>query len=70
MLCAMSGVDFGAHIRDIPDWSEPGIIFEDTTPLQADPVVFGATIDALVKPFLDRGVRSKLNGAGVHDGAP
>ncbi len=37
------------HIRDIPDFPQPGIIFRDITPLLADPVAFGTTIDALVE---------------------
>lgn len=36
------------HIRDVPDFPEPGIVFKDLTPLQADPAAFRATVDALV----------------------
>lgn len=36
-----------AHIRDIPDWPEPGVIFKDITPLLRDAEAFTATIDAL-----------------------
>jgi adenine phosphoribosyltransferase len=39
------------HIRDIPDWPEPGVVFRDITPLVGDAEVFGATIDAIVEPF-------------------
>jgi adenine phosphoribosyltransferase len=35
------------HIRDIPDFPEPGIVFKDITPLFLDPVGLRATIHAL-----------------------
>ena len=37
------------HIRDIPDFPQPGIVFRDITPLLADPVAFTTTVDALVE---------------------
>ncbi|HEX4253747.1 MAG TPA: purine phosphoribosyltransferase family protein, partial [Streptosporangiaceae bacterium] len=36
-----------SHIRDVPDFPEPGISFKDITPLLADGPVFAAVIDAL-----------------------
>ena len=39
------------HIRDIPDFPKPGVVFKDITPLLADPTAFKATLDALVAPF-------------------
>lgn len=36
-----------AHIRDVPDYPEPGVVFKDITPLLADPPAFGALVDAL-----------------------
>jgi adenine phosphoribosyltransferase len=44
-------IDISAHIRDIPDFPKPGIVFKDITPLLADGPAFKATVDALVAPF-------------------
>ncbi len=52
----MSGVDFEAHIRDIPDWPEPGIVFKDITPLLADHSALSSAIDAMIEPFADQGI--------------
>ena len=40
-----------SHIRDVPDYPQPGVMFKDITPLLADPRVFGAVIDALATSF-------------------
>src|SRR4051812_18724502 len=40
-----------AHIRDIPDFPQPGVVFKDITPLLGDPVAFRKTIDALAEHF-------------------
>jgi adenine phosphoribosyltransferase len=42
-----------AHVRDIPDWPSPGIVFRDITPLLAAPDAFTATVDALAAPFAE-----------------
>ena len=39
------------HVRDIPDFPKPGIVFKDITPLLADPKAFAVTVDALAEPF-------------------
>jgi adenine phosphoribosyltransferase len=39
------------HIRDVPDFPKPGIVFKDITPLLQKPEVFSAIIDALVKRY-------------------
>jgi adenine phosphoribosyltransferase len=39
------------HVRDIPDYPKPGIVFRDITPLLAAPDAFAATVDALAAPF-------------------
>lgn len=39
------------HIRTIPDYPKPGILFRDITTLLAHPVAFVETIDQLVAPF-------------------
>jgi adenine phosphoribosyltransferase len=38
----------GNHVRDIPDFPKPGIVFKDLTPLLADVDAFRTSIDALV----------------------
>ena len=49
----MDQAQLKAHVRDIPDWPQPGIVFKDITPLLAAPDVFAATVDALAAPFAD-----------------
>jgi adenine phosphoribosyltransferase len=36
-----------AHIRDIPDYPQPGVVFKDITPLLADASAFSLVVDAL-----------------------
>jgi adenine phosphoribosyltransferase len=48
------------HIRDIPDFPQPGIVFRDITPLLADPVAFATTVDALVEQVGGRRVDKVL----------
>jgi adenine phosphoribosyltransferase len=36
-----------AHIRDVPDFPKPGIMFKDITPLLAEPKAFNAVVDWL-----------------------
>ena len=40
-----------AHVRDIPDYPQPGVLFKDITPLLAQPKVFSAVVDALADSF-------------------
>ena len=40
-------VDLRSHIRDIPDFPTPGIVFKDITPLLLDPEALAAAVDAL-----------------------
>ncbi|MCM3884926.1 adenine phosphoribosyltransferase [Frankia sp. R82] len=35
-----------SHIRDIPDWPQPGVVFKDITPLLSSPTAFGVVIGA------------------------
>jgi adenine phosphoribosyltransferase len=42
-----------AHIREIPDFPEPGIQFKDLTPLFADGPAFRAVVDAIVDHHRD-----------------
>ena len=39
------------HIRDIPDFPKPGVVFKDITPLLADVEAFRASVDALADHF-------------------
>jgi adenine phosphoribosyltransferase len=39
------------HIRDIPDFPKPGVVFKDITPLLADVDAFRFTVDALADHF-------------------
>jgi adenine phosphoribosyltransferase len=43
--------DLARHIRDIPDFPKPGIVFKDITPLLADPTAFRETVDRLAEGF-------------------
>ncbi len=43
-------VDLKQHIRSIPDFPKPGIMFRDITPLLANPIAFGEVI----RRFADR----------------
>ena len=35
------------HIRDIPDFPKPGIVFKDITPLLVDPAALDAAVSSL-----------------------
>ncbi|MCL2586162.1 MAG: adenine phosphoribosyltransferase [Streptosporangiales bacterium] len=39
------------HVRDIPDYPQPGVMFKDITPLLAEPAAFGAVVEALAASF-------------------
>ena len=39
------------HIRDVPDFPRPGILFKDITPLLADPQALRAATEALAAPY-------------------
>jgi adenine phosphoribosyltransferase len=45
-----------AHVRDVPDYPKPGIVFKDITPLLADKDAFGRVIEALAAPWRDHPV--------------
>ncbi len=49
------------HIRDIPDFPKPGVLFKDITPLLADKKAFAYTIDAIAHQF-DRDEIDKVLG--------
>ncbi|MFN8035959.1 MAG: adenine phosphoribosyltransferase [Acidimicrobiia bacterium] len=39
-----------AHVRDIPDYPQPGVVFKDITPLLADAAAFAFMVDHLAGP--------------------
>jgi adenine phosphoribosyltransferase len=45
--CGRSLVDLRAHIRDIPDFPKPGIVFKDITPLLLYPPAFDEAVHRL-----------------------
>jgi adenine phosphoribosyltransferase len=49
---------FESLIRAVPDFPKPGVMFRDITPLLADGAAFARCVDALVEPWLDRGVQA------------
>ncbi|MBT3181859.1 MAG: adenine phosphoribosyltransferase [Deltaproteobacteria bacterium] len=42
------------HIRDIPDFPKPGIVFKDITPLLQNHAAFEETIRSLVERYVDQ----------------
>ena len=46
-------MDLARHIRPIPDFPKPGILFRDITPLLADAGALTAAIAALAEPWRD-----------------
>ena len=51
-------VDLRDHIRDIPDFPKPGIVFKDITPLLGHPEAFGAAVDGLAVRFAGQGIET------------
>jgi adenine phosphoribosyltransferase len=49
-------MDLKAHIRHVPDFPKPGILFYDITTLLKNPAGFRATIDALAAPYREQQV--------------
>ena len=43
-----------SHVRDVPDFPKPGILFKDITPLLANASAFASTIDLLAEQVADR----------------
>jgi adenine phosphoribosyltransferase len=44
-------MDLTRHIRAIPDFPKPGILFRDITPLLAEPTALETAIERLVEPW-------------------
>ncbi len=49
-------MDLKQHIRHVPDFPKPGILFYDITTLLRDPVGLKVTIDRLSTPYTDQGI--------------
>jgi adenine phosphoribosyltransferase len=49
-------IDLRDHIRDIPDFPKPGILFKDITPLLSDPAVFAESIAQFDDHFATQGI--------------
>lgn len=47
-------IDLEKHIRDIPDFPKPGILFKDITPLLSAPTAFESAIDRFVERYSDQ----------------
>ncbi|WP_438020150.1 adenine phosphoribosyltransferase [Sorangium sp. So ce315] len=41
-----------SHLRNVPDFPKPGILFKDITPLLADPRAFHITLDLLAQRYI------------------
>src|SRR3954465_1596530 len=50
------------HIRDIPDFPKPGVVFKDITPLLADVDAFRFAVDAIADHFAGNEVHKVLGG--------
>src|SRR5689334_7058862 len=50
-LLPSPNMDLKAHIRHVPDFPKPGILFYDITTLLRDPHGFAATVDQLSEPY-------------------
>jgi adenine phosphoribosyltransferase len=53
-------IDLKEHIRSIPNFPKPGIVFRDITTLLGTPRVFGHVIDLMAEHFAGRGVTSVI----------
>jgi adenine phosphoribosyltransferase len=49
-------MDLKQHIRNVPDFPKPGILFYDITTLLRDPQGYRATIDQLATPYKGKGI--------------
>jgi adenine phosphoribosyltransferase len=60
------------HVRAVPDFPKPGILFRDITPLLADPKAFHMVIDALVEQFIGQPIDAvvAIESRGFIFGAP
>jgi adenine phosphoribosyltransferase len=45
-----------AHVRDVPDFPQAGVVFKDLTPLLAHPQAFASAVKAIALPFEVSGI--------------
>jgi adenine phosphoribosyltransferase len=45
-----------SHLRDIPDFPKPGILFRDISPLLANPSALALSVELLANPFRGKGI--------------
>ena len=64
--------DLARHIRDIPDFPKPGIVFKDITPLLLDAAAFRRAVELMAAPFRDAKVTRvvSIESRGFLLGAP
>ena len=62
----------GARVRVVPDFPEPGIQFQDVTPVLADAALFAETIEAMAAPWRAAGIShvTAIESRGFIFGAP
>jgi adenine phosphoribosyltransferase len=51
-------MDLKQHIRHVPDFPKPGILFYDITTLLRDPAGYRATVDRLSAPYVDQRIEA------------
>lgn len=51
MIESPSVDDIARHIRDVPDFPKPGIMFKDITPLLLEPRAFRRAVELMTAPF-------------------
>ena len=44
-------VTITTHVRDVPDYPKPGVLFKDITPLLGDADAFGSVVEAMAATF-------------------
>lgn len=59
-----------SHVRDIPDFPQPGIMFRDITTLLADGALFRETVDTMTADFTDIDVVVIIESRGFILGTP
>jgi adenine phosphoribosyltransferase len=59
-LTSLDGSSLSEHIRDIPDFPKPGVVFKDITPMLAHPEAFRASIDGIAGHYEGREIDKVL----------
>ncbi|MFP4510076.1 MAG: adenine phosphoribosyltransferase [Spirochaetaceae bacterium] len=68
----MADFDLDRHIRKVPDFPKPGILFYDVTSVLMNPDVFRWCVDELTRPFQSGGIDAiaAIDARGFIFGAP